>query len=123
MSDTQPTTPFETAVLPEEAAAEGVSEAQPDAQARSAPLLAPHIRWAGILWGLVFAATAGVLLWLLADGSRRGAVSVWLLHTPPATVLLVVLLGVGGLLFVAGLASVLRRVGAPRREDSTATRY
>ena len=82
----------------------------------AAPLLpaAPRIRWAAIVWGLLFAGIASALLWVVTDVGNRDAASVWLKTVSPATLVLVILLVVGGLLLVAGLASLLRRITSGR---------
>ena len=76
---------------------------------------APRIRWAAIVWGLLFAGIASALLWVVTDVGNRDAASIWLKTVSPATLVLVILLVVGGLLLVAGLASLLRRITSGRR--------
>ena len=75
---------------------------------------APRIRWAAIVWGLLFAGIASALLWVVTDVGNRDAASVWLKTVSPATRGFVVLLVIGGLLLVAGLASLLRRLTSRR---------
>ena len=75
---------------------------------------APRIRWAAIVWGLLFAGIASALLWVVTDVGNRDAASIWLKTVSPATLVLVILLVVGGLLLVAGLASLLRRITSGR---------
>ncbi|THG29100.1 hypothetical protein E6C70_15915 [Glaciibacter flavus] len=75
---------------------------------------APRIRWAAIVWGLLFAGIASALLWVVTDVGNRDAASLWLKTVSPATLVLVILLVVGGLLLVAGLASLLRRITSGR---------
>ncbi|BDZ54282.1 hypothetical protein [Agromyces marinus] len=74
----------------------------------------PRIRWAGILWGLVFAAIAATTLWTVVDPERRDAASAWWSSLEPAMLGLMLLLALGGILLVAGLAGVLRRASRSR---------
>ncbi|WP_394554423.1 hypothetical protein ACDF64_07250 [Agromyces sp. MMS24-JH15] len=78
----------------------------------SAALRGPRVRWGAIVWGLAFAAIAAVELWVLVDPARRDAASDWWRSLEPGMFLLVVLLAMGALLLVAGLAGVLRRASS-----------
>jgi hypothetical protein len=78
------------------------------------PEASPRVRWAGIVWGALFAAIAAVMLWTLTDATRRGAIHDWMLTLSPSTVTpgAVVgfsLLALGILLLVGGGVALLRR--------------
>lgn len=77
--------------------------------AATATVVPPRTRWAAIVWGLFLAALAAVALWILADGDRRDAVTVWVAGMGTPTAVAVALLAIGVLLLVAGLAGLLRR--------------
>ncbi|TYL53102.1 hypothetical protein [Agromyces mariniharenae] len=71
--------------------------------------LRPRIRWAGIVWGLVFAGLAATLLWIVLEPARMELVADWWATLTPGGLILTVLLVLGGLLLVAGLSSLGRR--------------
>lgn len=77
--------------------------------------LRPRIRWAGIIWGLVFAGIAATMLWIVLEPARIELVADWWSTLTPAGLWLTVLLVLGGLLLVAGLSGLARRGdrGAP----------
>lgn len=77
--------------------------------------LRPRIRWAGIIWGLVFAGIAATVLWIVLDPARIELVEQWWATLTPAGLLIAVLLVLGGLLLIAGLSGLARRGdrGAP----------
>jgi hypothetical protein len=77
----------------------------------------PVVRWAGILWGLVFAGIASTMLWVVVDAGRRDATSEWWESLAPGTITLLAVAAVGFLLLVAGTAGLLRR--RPDRAPST----
>jgi hypothetical protein len=75
----------------------------------------PRIRWAGIVWGLVFAFIAALSLWVLASASRREAIRDWVLTLSPDTVAPVVVVGIavlviGAALLIVGGIALLRRL-------------
>lgn len=70
----------------------------------------PRTRWAGIVWGLLFAAVSAFSLWLIADDDRRAGISDWVLSLTPVTITTLVILTIGVLLLVTGAAGLLRRV-------------
>ncbi len=80
----------------------------------------PRVRWAAIVWGLLFAATAAGTLAVLVDRERRDAFAEWMFALSPTTAALYALLGLGALVLVAGLAGLLRR--AQRRMQGRAAR-
>jgi hypothetical protein len=73
----------------------------------------PRVRWAGIVWGAVFAVLASTALWTLAEASRLSAISEWLRTLSPADlhpgwVIGVVVLAGGLLLLILGGVALLR---------------
>lgn len=117
-NETQPTIPFETV--------DGLRRSGPAADpttpdgtvAGSTPAgstpAGPVIRWAAVIWGLVIAGIAGITLAIVTDASRRDDVTAWLGTLTAGTFALYVLLVIGALLLVAGLAGILRRATRPR---------
>lgn len=77
--------------------------------AREPEQLGPRIRWAGIVWGLVFAGLAAAVLWIVLDPARMELVADWWATLTPGGLILTVLIVLGGLLLVAGLSSLGRR--------------
>ncbi|WP_350347890.1 hypothetical protein ABIQ69_14785 [Agromyces sp. G08B096] len=73
------------------------------------PPAGPRIRWAGIIWGLVFAAIAGGLLAVLGDPDRRAAATDWWSQLTPGGFALVFVVALGALLLIGGLAALARR--------------
>ncbi|NYD67266.1 hypothetical protein [Agromyces atrinae] len=78
--------------------------------AAAAPVERPRVRWAGILWGLVFTATAAIAIALLVDPVRRDDADVWLRTQTPGTIALYGLLALGAIILVSGLVGVIRRL-------------
>lgn len=124
--DTEPTTPLPDAAatlpIPDDAVDGRPDDAvagQPDAaasahlHATAAPQTSaptePRTRWAAIIWGLFFAAVAGTGIWLLGDSGRQDAVTDWIATLNPGTITAVILLSVGILVLIGGLAGLLRR--------------
>lgn len=68
----------------------------------------PRIRWGGIVWGLVFAATGWFALWTMLAEDRRAAFSDWILSLENGGWAVVAACAVGGLVLVIGLISGLR---------------
>lgn len=81
------------------------------AAAPAAPA-APRVRWAGIVWGAVFALLAATALWVLAEASRIEALGEWLRTLAPGefspgwVIGIVVLAGGVLLLLLGGLALI-----------------
>ncbi|QEO14057.1 hypothetical protein FLP10_06190 [Agromyces intestinalis] len=133
--DTRPTTPFDPApdgtqppaasetpvtetsvtelIPPAEAAARDVRLAP----AASAPLPRPRVRWGAIIWGLVFAAVAAGVLWILLDPAMRDAVSAWWFALSPGSMLLAALVVLGAVLLIAGVAGLARRASRARHDE------
>ncbi|WAA65441.1 hypothetical protein [Microbacterium oxydans] len=80
----------------------------------------PRTRWAGIIWGLLFAATAATALWMLSDADRRATIGDGLLALTPTTIVTIILLTIGVLLLANGAVGLVRRV--QRKLASTDTR-
>ena len=91
---------FDEALRPEASVAPGIHEPAE---------LRPRIRWAGIIWGLVFAVIAATVLWIVLEPARMELVADWWATLTPAGLLLTVLLVLGGLLLIAGLSGLARR--------------
>lgn len=70
---------------------------------------APRTRWAAVVWGLFFAAVAIGGLWLLSEPSRPSAAVEWAATLDAATGVAVLILGLGVILLVGGVAGLLRR--------------
>ena len=111
-SGTIPLTPPDPADLrmpaPEPTTRPATASAAPAAPA--AAVARPRVRWAGILWGLVFAVTGSLLLWVLVDPARRAAVDDWWGSLTPSGFALTALLVAGGLLLIGGLSGLARRL-------------
>ena len=103
MSDTS--TPASTAVFPPAYEA----PALPDAAAPACSTEAPRTRWAAIIWGLVFAATAALALWVTVSPDRRAAVADWTVSLSPTTAVAYLVLVIGAVALVAGVVGVARR--------------
>ena len=76
---------------------------------------APRVRWAGIVWGSVFALVAIAALWTLAEASRLAGIRDWLLTLSPAElhpgwVIGIVVLAGGLLLLILGGVALLRNL-------------
>lgn len=78
---------------------------------------APRTRWAAVVWGLFFAALSLWALWILGEPQRREAAAEWATTLDNATGVAVLVLGLGMILLVAGVAGLLRRTQR-RRSDS-----
>lgn len=117
--DTTDVLGFDEALQPPEPAASVAPDARQPAELR------PRIRWAGIVWGLVFAAIAATMLWIVLEPARIAAVLDWWATLTPAGLILTVLLVLGGLLLVAGLSALGRRAEADPAgpEASARTRH
>ena len=70
----------------------------------------PRTRWAGIIWGLLFAATAATALWMLSDADRRASIGDGLLALTPTTIVTILLLTIGVLLLANGAVGLVRMV-------------
>lgn len=68
----------------------------------------PRVRWAGIIWGLVFAATGWFAVWTMLAQDRRAAFSGWILSLDGGGWAIVGALALGALLLVIGLTEGLK---------------
>ncbi|GAA5038437.1 hypothetical protein ACFQRL_01605 [Microbacterium fluvii] len=68
----------------------------------------PRIRWAGIVWGAVFAAIALIALRTLGDPGSRTAAMSWIETLDAGSAVAYGLLGMGALVLVTGLVGLLR---------------
>lgn len=75
----------------------------------TASVTPPRTRWAGIVWGVFFAAIAAVALWILSDATRRTSAVEWAFSLDGATGIAMGVLAIGVILLVAGLSGILRR--------------
>jgi len=110
-SGTTPLTPPDPADLRTPAPETATRPSTASASAASAVASArPRVRWAGIIWGLVFAVTGSVLLWVLVEPARRASVDEWWASLTPTGFALTALLVAGGLLLIGGLSGLARRL-------------
>ncbi|WOF23569.1 hypothetical protein N8K70_02505 [Microbacterium betulae] len=74
----------------------------------------PRIRWASVIWGVVFTALAGAGLWVATSPGRyldaQSATIDWVLAVDPVTGTVAVVLVAGVVILVAGLAGPARRI-------------
>lgn len=70
----------------------------------------PRTRWAAILWGVVMGAIAAGGLWLLLSPDGPAAYADWIVGLTPLSIVAYSILAVGGLLLVAGVGGLARRV-------------
>ncbi|MCP2635219.1 hypothetical protein K0817_001395 [Microbacterium sp. HD4P20] len=80
-----------------------------DVAAPAAATEAPRTRWAAIIWGAVFAATAAVALWVTVSPDRRTALADWTVNLSPPAAVAYLALVVGAIALVAGVVGVARR--------------
>lgn len=78
------------------------------------PVERPRTRWAAIIWGVVMLAVSVVGLGQVLDATRyaelQAAVAEWILTADPVSTAVTVVLAVGALILVAGLAGIARGV-------------
>lgn len=70
----------------------------------------PRIRWAAIIWGLVFAVIAVIMIGLLSDDRRSDGVSDWIMSLTPGSITAIVLLALGGVVLICGTIGLIRRL-------------
>ncbi|HEY0246771.1 MAG TPA: hypothetical protein VGC45_00790 [Gryllotalpicola sp.] len=99
----QPTASLPTATLPpaEPAWVSGWTLNEPNRTT-------PRVRWAGVVWGLLFALAGGLALWTMTGAERRAGFSGWVLSLNDGGWVLLSALALGGLLLVIGLIAGLR---------------
>ncbi|GAA4164085.1 hypothetical protein GCM10022286_25450 [Gryllotalpicola daejeonensis] len=74
----------------------------------------PRVRWAGIIWGLVFAAAGWFTIWTLLAEERRAAFSAWVLSLDDGGWAIAGALALGALLLIIGLTQGLKAATRPR---------
>ncbi|PZU49127.1 MAG: hypothetical protein DI566_02100 [Microbacterium sp.] len=79
------------------------------AEPTTASQAGPRTRWAGIVWGLVFAAVAVAGVSLTASETAVDELVAWVTDLSVATAIGWAVLAIGGLLLVTGLVGLLRR--------------
>jgi hypothetical protein len=80
----------------------------------------PRIRWAALVWALVFATVAGLTLWTTTSPVRRREFELWLADQSAGSFVLYAVLAVGAVLLLLGLASLAKRAGHRARQSSAA---
>lgn len=75
----------------------------------------PRTRWAAVVWGLFFLATAVTALWIIVDDDRREVAGSWIGGLNPWSAGAYLGLAIGVLLLVGGIAGLTRRA---QREHS-----
>jgi hypothetical protein len=105
-------TPESTATAQTTAATATLPEAEPawlGAWGADRPVrTTPRVRWAGIIWGLVFAVAGWFTIWTLLAEDRRAAFSQWILSLDGGGWAIVGALALGALLLVIGLSQGLK---------------
>lgn len=120
MSATEPIDGDEQATEPLFREASETDDAETRVLAEAAPAAeGPRIRWAAIIWGLVFAAVAGWGLWTSISASRftalSGQIEDAIMTGDPGGIAVIAVLVVGALVLLTGLvglARTLQRRGA-----------
>lgn len=79
------------------------------AAAEAPPTVRARVRWAGIVWGVAFAALAWAGMWLTGEPDRVNELATWLQGINTMTAVAYGLLAVGALALVTGLVGLLRR--------------
>jgi hypothetical protein len=126
--DDKKTTPLEslgvTDASANEPAQETAAPASPAAPVRpaepwfEAAPTGPRIRWAGIVWGLIFMAAGWLTVWTLLATDRRQAFSDWVLSLNDGGWVVLSALSLGGLLLVIGLIEGLRAATRGRGREA-----
>lgn len=80
--------------------------------------LRPRTRWAAVVWGLFFLATAVTALWIMLDDDRRAVAGSWIGGLNPWSAIAYLGLAVGVLLLVGGTAGLIRRAQRQARDAS-----
>jgi hypothetical protein len=93
-------------------------DAAPSADAApAASVPSPRTRWGAIVWGALFAAIAGIGIWMLGSAARRDGITDWLASLTPGMITALGLLLAGLLALVTGLVGLIRH--AQRRLSET----
>ena len=115
LAQTQPLDPVESPAATIAPPVAPTAPLAPYPVAETAPLPAPRVRWAGIVWGLILAAAAAAGLWVLVDPGRRAAISDGVLtldptQVNPGTAVGFALLAVGVIVLICGGLALIRRM-------------
>ena len=109
---TEPETPAASAAAAPPVATAELPEAEPawlHHRTEPRPLrTTPRVRWAGVIWGLIFAATGAFTAWTLLAQDRRAAFSHWILTLGGGGWVIVGAVAIGTLLLVIGLIEGLK---------------
>ncbi|MEO7122945.1 MAG: hypothetical protein ABI400_07485 [Lacisediminihabitans sp.] len=117
---TQATASEPTEPAPATAATEPLTEAplgilDTDAEDRPAPREPrPRIRWGAIAWAIIVGSIAALTLSVTRTAAGRADFALWLAQLTPGGIWLIVVLTAGGILFLLGLLSVIRRAQRAR---------
>ncbi|KQV06277.1 hypothetical protein [Leifsonia sp. Root112D2] len=84
------------------------SEAGPDKTTTTAAR--PRTRWAGIVWGTVFAAVGLVTMLIVTSPDRRAGFGSWAATLTPGGFVVMGVLALGCLILVLGLLAAVRRL-------------
>ncbi|MFT3798246.1 hypothetical protein [Microbacterium sp.] len=118
---TEPTQPFDTmagaaggtaeeATVPLADVTPGAAGGGTDGATNDAPVsLRPRVRWAGIVWGLVFLVLAVVGIRFSTEPGLFDDLAAWLQHVEVGAAVGYGLLAIGALALVTGLVGLLRR--------------
>ncbi|GAA2451998.1 hypothetical protein [Agromyces soli] len=96
------------------------AESRVEADAPSAPVEGPTIRWGALVWALLFLAIAGTTMWLLVSPERRDAVGDWLGSVHPLVLVLSGVIAVGVVIALFGIVGLIRRGERARRGHQAA---
>lgn len=84
------------------------------------PAPRPRTRWAAVVWGVFFLATAVTALWIILDDGRRAIAGSWIGGLNPWSATAYLSLAVGVLLLVGGIAGLIRRAQRQARDADAA---
>lgn len=74
----------------------------------------PRVRVGAITWGLIVCVIAATILAIVTDPARTQGVATWIGEITPGNIWLIVLIGVGALTLLIGLASLIGQVQRSR---------
>lgn len=105
-SPSAPTTEFHP---PTPAVSTSPSPAAQSSETASSASAAPRVRWAAIIWGMLLAASAGAMIWILTTADRREELVQWFAGLTPEALGAIALFAVGVLVLVCGTIGLIRR--------------
>ncbi|MFF1573418.1 hypothetical protein ACFVWR_11755 [Leifsonia sp. NPDC058292] len=107
-----PETATQQAAAPESA----TQDATPGTTAgTTARVTRPHIRWAGVVWGVILIAVSAFVLYTVASPSNHFAFSYWLSHLTPGSGWTLVVVAAGVVILVLALLAAVRSAQRKRR--------